>query len=132
MIGIKTSVEGSTPDYEAIFSRFVITAAHRIRARMRDKLHEKKTGRLYSRKSGKGFGRSHQASARGEAPASDTGALERSLNVVRVNTLEADIKSALGYPAILEDPNKLDRPLWLATVDEMLPVLEHDLLQSLL
>lgn len=131
-VSIKVTLDGgNVPDYEAILSRFVAGAAQKIRSRMREKLHEPKHGRLYARKRGAGFSRSHVASAHGEAPASDTGAFERSLTVIRKSTLEADITTNLGYPAILEDPQKLNRPLWLATVDEMLPVLENDLMQAM-
>lgn len=120
---------GEAPDYDAVMSRFITQAAQKIRMRMRRKLTEPKSGRLYSRKRGEGFSRSHRASAEGEAPASDTDALSRSLDVIKKNSLESEITSDLGYAGILEDPQKLNRPLWQASLDEMLPILEMDLYQ---
>ena len=129
MLSIKTILTGTLPDYSARLSRFIISAAWKIRARMREKLHEKKSGRIYERKRGGNFTRGHQASAEGEAPASDSGALDRSLTIVRRATLEAAIESALGYPGILEDEMK--RPMWQASLDESLPMLENDLIQAM-
>lgn len=131
MLALELTVKGKEPDYEAATARFIRTAAQKIRMRMREKMHEPKSGRLYARKRGDGFRRSHRASAQGEAPASDTGAMERSLTIIRKSSLESLITTNLDYPVYLEDPDKLDRPLWLATVDEMLPMLENDLMQML-
>jgi len=130
MISTTSRLEGDVPDYEAILSRFVATTApQKIRSRMKEKLRERKTGRLYSEQGGEGFTRAHRASAEGEAPAGRTGALERSLKIVHPGTLESEIVSALGYPAILED--EMNRPLWGASRDEMIPILENDLLQAM-
>lgn len=134
MPAINAQLIGSPPDYEAILSRFVATAAQKIRQRMREKLHDQKHGTLYAKNRGEGFTRAHQASAPGEAPASDTGAFERSLNIVRKGTLEADLETNLGYPGLLEfGTGKMQpRPLWLAAIDELLPVLENDLRRAMM
>lgn len=137
-IRLEITRTGDVPDYDAMMSRFITHAAEKIRRRMRAKLVEEKHGRTYARKRGEGFLRSHRASASGEAPASDTGALSRSLEIVKENSLEHEITSNLGYAAILEagtvrmgetttgmDP----RPLWQPSLDEMLPILEMDLYQ---
>lgn len=131
MASVELAIRGREPDYEAVTSRFIRFAAQKIRMRMREKMHEPKSGRLYARKRGEGFRRAHRASAPGEAPASDSGAMERSLTIVRKSSLESLITTNLDYPVFLEDPQKLDRPLWLATVDEMLPELSNDLAQML-
>ena len=128
-IRLEITRTGDVPDYDAMMSRFITQAAQKIRQRMRNKLVEEKHGRMYARKRGEGFTRAHRASAEGEAPASDTGALSRSLEVIKKNSLESEITSSLGYAGILEDPQKLNRPLWQASLDEMLPILEMDLYQ---
>lgn len=129
-IGIEISIKGDQlPNYEGILDRFVLQSAHKIRSRMREKLAESKHGRLYRRRGGEGFSRAHRASRRGEAPASDSGALSRSLNVIHPATMTAAIETNLDYPGILE--SKMNRPLWAASVDELLPVLENDLYQMM-
>ena len=127
-IRLHISLTGNAPDYEAAMSRFIAQAAQKVRRRMREKMTEQKSGRLYARKRGEGFSRSHRASAKGEAPASDSGRMSRSLEVIKKSSLEAMITTDLGYPVILE--TEKNRPLWQATLDEMLPVLENDLVRA--
>lgn len=127
MLRLETTIEGTIPDYEAALARFVALAPQKVRIRMRQKLGESKSGRLYSRKRGEGFRRSHRASAQGEAPATDSGRLGRSLNIVKLGTLESSLESNLIYAPILEDPHQLNRPMWLASLDELIPELTNDL-----
>ncbi len=56
-----------------------------------------KTGIVYKRKDGE-----HQASAPGEAPATDTGTLVNSGEVVPVSALEQDVTFSADYAADLE------------------------------
>jgi len=127
MLGFRTTISGDVPDYEAALARFVALAPQKVRIRMRQKLGESKSGRLYSRKRGEGFRRSHRASAQGEAPATDSGKLGRSLAIVKLSTMESALESNLVYAPILEDPNQLNRPMWLASLDELIPELTNDL-----
>jgi hypothetical protein len=66
-----------------------------------------KTGRIYTR-----GGVTHQASRKGEAPASDTGTL---FNHIFMDTgdIWGEVGTTLEYGRILEDPPKLDRPFIL-------------------
>jgi hypothetical protein len=130
---IRITVQGDVPDYSAELSRFVTRASQMIRQRMREKLNEPKSGRLYPKRGGAGFTRAHRASAPGEAPASDTKALENSLQIAKKGSLESELFSNLGYAGILEAGTKhtAPRPLWLATVDEMIPTLENELAKTL-
>lgn len=125
MISVELQSDGKHPEYDAILSRFVVLAAQKIRRRMRERMEEPKTGRLYARKKGESFLRFHRASAPGESPAKDTGAYSRSLEVVRKSSVEAAIETNLDYPEILE--TKKNRPLWLVSVKDVLPELEEDL-----
>jgi len=80
-----------------------------------------KTGNLYKR--GK---KMHQASAPGEAPATDTGALVSSTYLVQINSLTAAIGSRLDYAFYLEFGTRLmrARPSWLPASEKMAPRLE--------
>jgi hypothetical protein len=125
MLAIKIST--IFPDYEGRLARWAMLAAQKIRRRMRERMDEAKHGRVYARRRGGGFQRFHRASARGESPARDTGAYDRSLNVVRRGTLGAAIETVLGYPLILESIKGLNRPLVRPAVEDTLPELATDL-----
>src|ERR1043166_1207589 len=112
MIGIDIKVSSRVPDIGGILDNWITRSLVKIKARMKQKLHEPKRGRLYVKKRGAGFVRAHRASAPGEAPATDTYALENSIQIQK-GTLEGAIFSNLDYSEILED--KMKRPLWEAT-----------------
>lgn len=69
-----------------------------------------KTGRVYTRR-----GRSHQASARGEAPATDTGFLVNSIQSTFPSALTGIVTVAAEYAQVLEDA--LDRPFVRPSVE---------------
>ncbi|GEM_PF-4033277 len=71
-----------------------------------------KSGRLYKR--GK---RTHRASAEGEAPASDTGALVNSIRAHRVRRLLWEVRVGQLYGALLE--LKLNRPFLLPALEKV-------------
>jgi hypothetical protein len=77
-----------------------------------------KTGRVYTRGNV-----SHTASAPGEAPATDTGALASSIAYSRVDDLTAQIESRLGYATMLEfgTANMDPRPAWVPAVEAKAP-----------
>ncbi len=83
-----------------------------------------KTGREYRR------GRKvHRASAPGQAPATDTGALVNSTYFTRVDPFTAAIGSRLEYAFILEfgwlpDPEATKRPSWVPAVQKAAPRLQ--------
>ena len=60
--------------------------------------------------------RTHQASAEGEAPRTDSGGLINSIKR-RSSRTKAVVGTKLKYADTLEDPNKLNRP-WMKTVSE--------------
>ena len=81
-----------------------------------------KSGRLYSKKRGAGFTRSHRASARGERPAPDTQTLVNAISSRSLSDTSAEVYIAerinpeTGTPAsryaeYLNDPEVLDRPI---------------------
>jgi phage gpG-like protein len=86
-----------------------------------------KTGREYPR--GKTGDKVHRASAPGEAPATDTGALVSSTYITKVNDLTAAIGSRLDYAFFLEfgtfriEP----RPSWVPAAEANAPRLEKRL-----
>ncbi len=126
MVGIELRFEFA--GFADRFQAFVKLAAQKIRQRMRDRMTGSRTGRLYRRSGNSGFARMHRASAPGESPANDTGAYSRSLAVLMRSSLEAQIVTNLGYPAVLE---RMNRPLARPSVDETLPDLAHDLTRIL-
>ena len=67
------------------------------------------TGRVYRRRNV-----THQASAPGEAPASDTGRLRNSVTFKRINDLTITVGSRLAYASYLEfgTRNIARRPAW--------------------
>ncbi len=67
-------------------------------------------GRLYKRKRGQGFTRSHRASARGQRPAIDTGKLLNSVNDRRLGPYKVKVSVDTPYAPILQSP-KLDRKI---------------------
>jgi hypothetical protein len=82
-----------------------------------------KTGRIYKR--GK-LGRNHQASAPGEAPATDTGALVNSIAYKQETKLSAIVSSRLNYAPWLEYGTRriAPRPSWRPAVDKNTPLFQ--------
>jgi hypothetical protein len=84
-----------------------------------------KTGRIYKR--GK-LGRNHQASAPGEAPATDTGALVNSIAYKQETKLSAIVSSRLPYAYWLESEygtrNMKPRPAWRPAVEKNTPLFQ--------
>jgi hypothetical protein len=86
-----------------------------------------KTGKLYPR--GKNGDKVHQASAPGEAPATDTGALVSSTYFTQPDPLTAAIGSRLEYAFHLEFGTMkiAPRPSWLPAAERAAPRLEKRL-----
>lgn len=83
-----------------------------------------KTGREYPR--GKDGSKIHRASAPGEAPATDTGALVNSTYFTKVDQFTAAIGSRLEYAFHLEfGTRKMEaRPSWVPAAEKNIPRLE--------
>lgn len=78
------------------------------------------SGRTYKRKSGKGFTRSHRASAKGERPAPDTFKLTKGTKAKMTGTLRAEVTTvakngSFDYASQLE--NKMGRHIQNAPED---------------
>lgn len=67
--------------------------------------------------------RTHQASAPGEAPATDTGRLASNINYKREGKMSASVGSELAYAAMLEfGTTSIDpRPAWVPAVEAAIP-----------
>lgn len=81
-----------------------------------------KTGRTYTNR-GANKGGSHQASAPGESPATDTGTLVSSITFRQGNKLTADVESRLAYATYLEfgTRNMAARPAWIPATEQARP-----------
>lgn len=77
----------------------VTNTALRIKTRAATAMHEPKHGKAYQRFN---MGKPHQASAAGEAPAVDTGALVQSLNVESAAGYRAMVYTNMEYAPMLE------------------------------
>lgn len=86
-----------------------------------------KTGKEYPR--GKNGDKIHRASAPGEAPATDTGALVSSTYITKVDTFTAAIGSRLQYAFYLEfGTTRMEpRPSWVPAAEAAAPRLEKRL-----
>lgn len=73
------------------------------------------TGRFYKRRRGVGYVRLHQASARGETAANDSGNLLRSINFRAMSSIKTVVEATADYAEILVD--KLDRRVLADTTD---------------
>lgn len=77
---------------------------------------------------------SHQASAPGEPPKTDTGQLVNSIHtVIKRQGLSAEVKSNLPYAGMLElgTSRVAARPAWLPVAENLKPIFEKDLGLSL-
>lgn len=86
--------------------------------------HGSKTGRVYNYR-----GRKHQASARGEAPATRGGKLVGSITT-HVSPLQIEAGSPLDYADYLEDVDALERPFIKPSIDSVVPSLEQQLIRA--
>jgi hypothetical protein len=82
-----------------------------------------KSGRVYTRGRGQNLSREHQASAPGESPATDTGALVNSIVFKQVSKLTAEIESRLDYAYYLEYGTRFiaARPAWVPATEKARP-----------
>jgi len=84
-----------------------------------------KTGVVYRRGGGQNLSSEHQASAPGEAPATDTGTLVSSVYFEQSSKLSATVGSRLAYSAYLEfgTMHILPRPSWVPATEAATPKL---------
>jgi hypothetical protein len=82
-----------------------------------------KTGRIYTRASGRNLSATHQASAPGEAPATDTGAGVSSIYNIKNSPISRTVGSRLAYLYFLEfgTVRMAARPAWVPAVEKFTP-----------
>ena len=68
-----------------------------------------------------GASRFHRASARGQAPAVNSGALLNSIRAKKVGQLSVKVATSKRYAVRLDDKNKLNRPFFESTADAFRP-----------
>lgn len=126
--GIRAALKGVDDATRQAAAEALRDGADDVAARAQELiLDPPKTGRIYDR--GEGFG-THQASAPGEAPASDTGKLANEIGVDRVDLarLRVAIFSSAKYSAFLEfGTSRMEpRPFLRRALREMAPrIVEH-------
>jgi hypothetical protein len=93
--------------------------AQDIRSDITEQMQGPKSGRVYARSGGK----SHQASAPGEAPAVDFGALVGSVQVEQTSMLNANVYSNMEYAPLLEfgTMHMAARPAWIPAAERAFP-----------
>lgn len=74
----------------------------------------------------------HRASARGQAPAVDTGGLVNSIRARKTGPMKCRVSSGKAYARPLDDPNGLNRPFFSSTAEEFRPRFKENILAAML
>ena len=117
--GLQADLRRASADARARVDDAVVGSAIELRGDVVKRIQRgPATGRTYQR-----GGVSHQASAPGEAPATDTGRLANSVTFDKVAQMSATVGSDLVYAAVLEfGIDRIDpRPAWVPAVELMTP-----------
>jgi len=117
--GLQADLRRASADARARVDDAVVGSAMELRGDVVKRIQRgPATGRTYQR-----GGVSHQASAPGEAPATDTGRLANSVTFDQVAQMSATVGSDLVYAAVLEfGSDRIDpRPAWVPAVELMTP-----------
>lgn len=102
--------------HETMVGAAVKKATSDVAARAKTKMAETKSGKVYKRKGGK----THQASAPGEAPAIDDGDLAGSFEEKMVEKMVGEVKVTSDHAAYLELGTK-----YIAARPSLIPALEE-------
>jgi HK97 gp10 family phage protein len=149
--GINAALATKRKSIERALARGVTKGAMLIQKTAREKiLKGPKTGRLYGTVSdmikadrgGKAAARRlHQASGPGEAPANDTGNLQRSINIVAASpsdratanvTANAEYAAPLEYGTKTMEPRPFMEPSMIENKDKCAEVLRIELVQAVM
>lgn len=123
------ALQDMTEDIEKAVSNVVMETAAGIEAGVKLRMQQgPATGRVYTRR-----GVSHQASAPGEAPAPDTGALMGSVYHEMTGPLSAVTGSRMAYAAFLEwgTFTMAPRPAWTPEVEQTRSEFRADVVRAL-
>lgn len=75
--------------------------------------------------------RFHRASAKGQAPAVDSGALLGSIRAKKVGQLSVKVATSKRYAVRLDDKNKLNRPFFESTAEKFRPKFKQNIREAI-
>ena len=126
MDGVQAALKSFAKEAEAGIATAITATALEINTEIKKMIQRgPKTGVVYRRGGGQNLSSEHQASAPGEAPATDTGALVSSVYFEQTNKLTATIGSRLAYAYYLEFGTRYiaPRPAWVPATEKGRPKL---------
>ena len=126
---LQAALKNATKDMKAAVADAVTATGLELRGDVVKRIQRgPKTGIIYQRR-----GVSHQSSAAGQAPATDTGRLANSITFEQVGPVSVTVGSALIYAAYLEygTTRMAARPVWRPAVEDMTPKFRNRLLRAL-
>jgi hypothetical protein len=117
--GVQEALRKFGANAEREIEKAVTATAFQVDAEIKRSIQRgPKTGRTYRRGT-----TSHQASAPGEAPATDRGALVSSITFRKITPLTSQVESRLDYASYLEFGTQFiaPRPAWLPAIEKAQP-----------
>lgn len=117
-----------------VVKKDLITVALEINTDVKKRIQgPPKTGRVYKRGKGKNLSRAHQASAPGQAPATDTGTLVSSIYFQQDSDTSVTVGSRLAYAYYLEFGTRrmAPRPSWTPATEKFAPKLNAMVVASI-
>lgn len=126
--GVRYALKNVGKTAEEVCQRAVLQTALEVQTDVKRMIQSgPKTGRVYRRGKGKNLSATHQASAPGQPPATDSGTLVSSIYFEQENPLVATIGSRLAYAAYLEFGTRRmrARPSWTPAVTKAMPKLKE-------
>jgi len=118
--GVQRFIKAFAKEAEAGIANAVTATALEINSDVKKRIQRgPKTGIIYTRGSVQNLSAEHQASAPGEAPATDTGTLVSSVYFEQSTKLSATIGSRLAYASWLEYGTQkiMPRPAWVPATE---------------
>ena len=117
-----------SPERRAMLSKTILQSAAELESRIKLRiLNSTPRGRMYKR----GNNRFHRASARGQAPAVDSGNLINSIRARKTGFLSAVVATGNNYAAWLDDKNKLDRPFFNSEAEKFRAKFRQNILDAI-
>ena len=111
---LKKELQVDTKAVDKALRKAIIETAFEVQGNAKESIQRgSKTGREYQKYNPR---RVHRASAKGQAPASDTGNLANSIKVKKSALPKASVIAQAGYSGFLEE--ELDRPFMQPALDD--------------